>query len=305
MSHRLRRCEPLTRFATKVRIDHEPSQHRDTRWRWFAPGLSVESVRIDDPVPYQFEIQSPYPFILLLDAVRQDGETSLDTLPTSHETDGRDKLILAPGDCTMKGWSTTIGRPIRIVTAYFDPMSPPIAEFFRSRETAFRPILHFQNEALRDTLNKMRYAAENSEFQSRTYGEHLASLLMMELLQVNNTGLLPIKSVTGGLAPKAASLVRDSIEARLREDVSLGDLAALANLSPFHFTRAFKATFGLTPYQFILKRRIDRAKRLLIETDLPIAEIAKDCGFAGPTQFGRTFRIFSEQSPREWRRRRE
>lgn len=303
MSHRLPRHEQFARFGTRVPGDHDPGQHRESRRRWLAPGLSVESVRIDNPIPYQFEIRSPLPFIVLVDSVRRDGETTLDTLPPSTETDGRGKLILAPGSCALKGWSITTGGPIRFATASFDPAATPVAEFFRSREATFRPIVDFQNDPLRDTLSKMRYAAENSEFQSRAYGKHLVSLLILEVLQLNRDGLLPLKPVTGGLAPKTAGRVQDYIEAHLGEDIDIENLAALANLSFFHFNRAFKATFGQPPYRYILKRRIDRAKRLLIETDLPIAKIAEDCGFGGATQFGRMFRIFCEQSPREWRRR--
>jgi AraC family transcriptional regulator len=85
--------------------------------------------------------------------------------------------------------------------------------------------------------------------------------------------------------------VREFVETRLSEGFGLAEMAASAGLSAWHFSRAFKAATGQTPRAFVVARRIERAKRLLAETRMPLAEVARECGFADQahltTAFGR------------------
>lgn len=82
------------------------------------------------------------------------------------------------------------------------------------------------------------------------------------------------------------------IEQNLDGDLSLAALAGVAGLSPSHFARRFKATIGDAPHQYVLARRVNGAKRLLLESDLPLAEIAAALGFSSQAHltgiFGRT-----------------
>ena len=83
--------------------------------------------------------------------------------------------------------------------------------------------------------------------------------------------------------------------------IELETLAGLVNLSQAHFSRAFKISTGLAPYQWQLDARIRRAQQLLSASDATLGEIAHAMGFADPVHFGRTFRKMIGASPGAWR----
>jgi AraC family transcriptional regulator len=106
----------------------------------------------------------------------------------------------------------------------------------------------------------------------------------------------------GALAPHVARRVRERIEESLQCGVSLDELAREAGLSRFHFARSFKATTGLSPHRYLTSRRIERAKHLLAFTELAIAEIALEVGFASQPHFTERFRRATGRTPLEFRR---
>jgi AraC family transcriptional regulator len=94
----------------------------------------------------------------------------------------------------------------------------------------------------------------------------------------------------------------DFMEEHLAEDVSLDVLADLVRLSPYHFLRSFKRSFGEPPHRYWSGRRIERAKTLLASPRTPITEIALDVGFHGTSAFSATFRRITGQAPTDYRR---
>lgn len=91
------------------------------------------------------------------------------------------------------------------------------------------------------------------------------------------------------------------LDAHCDDEISLDDAAALADLSPFHFLRVFRAVLGVTPHQYLVRARLRRAARLLADPSLPITQIALDVGFADLSNFVRTFHRAAGQSPRRFR----
>jgi AraC family transcriptional regulator len=89
---------------------------------------------------------------------------------------------------------------------------------------------------------------------------------------------------------------------RLDGNIRLSDMARECGLSVSHFTRAFRKSFGMSPYRWLLERRIDRAKTLLVDSNLPIIDIAIRCGFSDQTAFTRAFGRIVGDSPGRWRR---
>lgn len=98
--------------------------------------------------------------------------------------------------------------------------------------------------------------------------------------------------------------VIEFVEAQLDQDISLDDLARIAELSPFHFSRVFKLTTGETPYHFVCSRRLARAQQLLIESNMGLAELALACGFASQSHFTAAFSKAFGTSPGRYRRAR-
>jgi len=87
------------------------------------------------------------------------------------------------------------------------------------------------------------------------------------------------------LSETAIRTLRDFIEEHLCTQLTLEDLAALVYLSPFHFARCFKASMGLAPHQYVIARRMELAKRLLLTTRLNVAEIAWSIGYENMSHF--------------------
>lgn len=110
-----------------------------------------------------------------------------------------------------------------------------------------------------------------------------------------------IPATSGGLAPWQLRRVTDYIESHFPERIELATLAAQIHLSQAHFSRAFKASTGVAPYQWQLNSRLRRAQGLLADTDVALGEIAQMTGFADPVHFGKTFRKHVGAPPGAWR----
>lgn len=110
------------------------------------------------------------------------------------------------------------------------------------------------------------------------------------------------RAARGGLAPwqarRVAEMIRESLEGKIR----LSDMARECGLSVSHFTRAFRSSFGMSPYRWLLERKIDCAKKLLLTSGFSIADVAIGSGFADQTTFTRAFRRIAGDSPARWRR---
>jgi transcriptional regulator GlxA family with amidase domain len=96
---------------------------------------------------------------------------------------------------------------------------------------------------------------------------------------------------------------KDRMDAASDEEWPVRRLARVSGVSEAHFARSFKDAFGVPPHRYLLTRRIERAKALLRDTDLPIIEIAFQTGWNSLGTFGRTFRDVTGESPRELRAR--
>lgn len=106
----------------------------------------------------------------------------------------------------------------------------------------------------------------------------------------------------GGLAPWQQRRATEMIRERLDGAVKLRDMAHACGLSVSHFARAFHKSFGMSPYRWLLERRIDGAKVLLATSELPIAHVASQSGFSDQATFTRAFGRIVGDSPGRWRR---
>lgn len=96
---------------------------------------------------------------------------------------------------------------------------------------------------------------------------------------------------------------RDLIDSCYAEQLDVPALAAAAGVSPRHFSRRFRETFGETPRQYLISRRIERAKRLLRAGRLSVLEVCLEVGFASPASFTNTFRSRTGSTPSQYKRR--
>jgi AraC family transcriptional regulator len=159
---------------------------------------------------------------------------------------------------------------------------------------------------VRDPLIQHIGAALLSELQTggiigRLYAESLAHTLAMHLVRQHSTILYSSSRNAGGLPPRKLQRALDYINDNLALDIPLADLAAIVDLSPYHFTRLFKQSMNIAPHQYLIEQRIVVAKRLLTETQLPIADIAYQVGFNSQSHFTTLFRKRVGATPAAYR----
>jgi AraC-like DNA-binding protein len=96
---------------------------------------------------------------------------------------------------------------------------------------------------------------------------------------------------------------RDAMDRAFAQRLDVPALARVAHVSPAHFSRQFRATFGETPHRYLQRRRVERAMELLRETQRPVTEICFDVGFNSVGTFSRTFRSIVGEPPSAYRAR--
>ncbi|MGC2236959.1 MAG: AraC family transcriptional regulator [Pyrinomonadaceae bacterium] len=135
----------------------------------------------------------------------------------------------------------------------------------------------------------------------RLYADSLIQTLTLHLLKNYTTANAASENIHGGLSGYKLRRVKEFIDANLEEDLSLAEIAAVADLSQYHFARAFRKSTGLTPQQYVMRQRIERAKELLAKDDLPIVEISLRTGFKNQSHFTTLFHKFTKLTPKMWR----
>lgn len=128
-----------------------------------------------------------------------------------------------------------------------------------------------------------------------------STLLLTHLVQHYSNVQWQLPTITGGLAPVALRNVLEYIEAHLGEPLLLCDLAAQVSLSEYHFARMFRQSMGVAPHQFVMQRRMARAKALLLSSNQSLTDIALACGFNSASHFSNRFKAAKGITPSQLR----
>jgi AraC family transcriptional regulator len=265
-------------------------------WLWF----SAELVCVR-PTELGYLVRANAPYLALHDFVRTDGETTINGGSRSTLTDARGKLTFVPIGSTAEGWNR-FKSPVSTVFAIH--LESPISDHNAKDISDVPPSLYFENNNLKATLQKLQSVVDGSGINDPAYAETLGLLLLWELRHAADLKHSRLNPVRGGLTGPQLRRVKEFIDAQISKDITISDLAAVAGLSQFHFIRAFKDAVGLSPYQFVLSERIQRARELLSERYLSIAEVARAVGFSDASQLNRVFRKFVGVTPTAFRRER-
>jgi len=225
---------------------------------------------------------------------------------TTHRED-LPHLFGAPGRVCMlpaehqSAW--VIEQPMRFVHLYFAPdalaghavrLLDAEPRLFTLHDRTFIEDVHLAQACTR--IAQLDW----SDLDDRMRANALANDTLSYLVQTQGrTRALPVR---GGLAPHVCRRIAARIDAELHLPLSLGELAAEANLSEFHFARMFRASFGVAPHEWVMQQRLARAQDLLRNTSLPLATIAERCGFASASHFSRRFAVQLGASPSFYRR---
>jgi AraC-like DNA-binding protein len=163
------------------------------------------------------------------------------------------------------------------------------------------PHLHPGDPLLHHMTLVLQAAIDAEGLPGRLYAEALTNALAVHLLRRYGTCRPPVGAWTGGLSKTRLHRTTDYIEAHLEHELSLAEIAAVAQMSPAHFARLFKQETGRTPLQYVIICRIERAKRLLTETAWPIIDIGHRVGFTDQSYFTAVFRKHVATTPKAYR----
>jgi AraC-like DNA-binding protein len=283
----------------RIKVESAGAAKRlSARWR----GLTVDVVRYIDDQPFNYRYRGPHHLLMAVDrAVRVGGETHLDGLPRSAQRDVSGKLSFVPAGHTYRG-TYVPGMPPHLTCVYIDPATLAIDATIGFAQARLSPRLFFDDAILWSTVAKLRALVERPAEDSRAYAEALGAVLAIELMRLDSGAGAVAPPSRGGLASWQKRRVRDAIEGEPSRDWSLAELADLAGLSPTHFARAFKRSFGEAPGRYQLQQRIERAKILLADPSRSVTDVAFACGFDFPGNFSAAFRKVTGMAPSEFRR---
>lgn len=163
-------------------------------------------------------------------------------------------------------------------------------------------IPRFMSES--DVLIQGIFSAVKEELECGKIGgdlliDRLRTTLGIHLLRNYCTTQPKLSSYANGLSKSKLQQVTEYINSHLDQDLKLIELAAIAQISPYHFLRLFKQSLGITPHQYILQRRIERAKSLLQHGQLSIADIAVSVGFCDRSHMTRCFKRIVGVTPKQ------
>jgi AraC family transcriptional regulator len=151
-------------------------------------------------------------------------------------------------------------------------------------------------------LEQALVAVETDLATTRACVARVAALLEKAEAPDEAADAAPRRRVGAGLAPWQARRVAAHVDDNLGLAITIDHLSTLAGLSSSYFCRAFKDTFGEPPHAYIMRKRVERAQHLMLQTREPLSQIALACGLSDQAHLCNLFRRLVGQSPSHWRR---
>ncbi len=172
------------------------------------------------------------------------------------------------------------------------------AQELMQREVELIPQLSIDDPVIGQLAIALKTEIQTGCLSGRLYGESLGTALAARLARNYAVSKPFLEFKASGLSQSQLERVTDYVKANLAQDLSILDLATLTGMSESHFSRSFKQSVGIAPYQYLIKQRVERAKQLLKQQAISISNIALDCGFANQTHLTKVFRRITGVTPK-------
>jgi AraC family transcriptional regulator len=171
------------------------------------------------------------------------------------------------------------------------------------REIELIPQFSIDDPVIQQLALALRTEIQTGCMSGRLYGESLGTALAARLVQNYAVSKPSLEFKANSLPQSQLERVIDYMKANLTQELSILDLATLTNMSESHFSRSFKQSVGIAPYQYLIQQRVERAKQLLKQQVISISDIALDCGFANQTHLTKVFRQITGMTPKAYQKR--
>jgi AraC-like DNA-binding protein len=199
----------------------------------------------------------------------------------------RDHFVFRPPDTTLRS-DLTAGRYIHVLQSR-DTYDQLASEIVPGRAVHLVPKYNLYDPLISQLVITIANEMEGG-FLDHILADSLNTALAVQITRLCSDPTATSLEPSNGLSHARLMRVYDHIEAHLDDRLTLADLAGVACLSPYHFSRSFKQAVGVGPQRYVMHRRVERAKALMRRTDQPLALIAQEVGFADQSHLTSVFR---------------
>jgi AraC family transcriptional regulator len=210
----------------------------------------------------------------------------------------RDHFVFRPPDTTLRS-NLTAGRYIQVLQSR-DVYEHFVSEMVRGGVVHFSPRYNLSDPLISQLVSTIASEIEGG-FLDHILADALNTALAVQMVRLYDDPTAITLTPSNGLSLERLKRVYDYIEAHLDDRLTLTDLASIACLSPYHFSRSFKRSVGIGPTRYVLQRRLERAKTLMRRTNQPLASIAQEAGFADQSHLISVFRRETGVTPGHFR----
>jgi len=226
------------------------------------------------------------------------GMRSLDGKRSRERRDAGDIAIIPAGITHSCSWDA----PAQFMVLAIEPtlLKQFGQDWVNPDQIELRPQFMSESDSfIQSILLTLKGEAEVGGVGSNLLIHSLKTALAVHLLRNYCVTRPKLSSYSNGLSPIGLTLVKEYIHEHLHQDLKLDEIAAIAQVSPYHFLRLFKQSMGITPHQYILQCRLNHAKNLLQHSNLSIVEIATRTGFCDQSHLTRYFKRIIGVTPKQ------
>jgi AraC family transcriptional regulator len=206
-------------------------------------------------------------------------------------------MTLVPAHhCNWASWDRQMeGLIINLKT---DLLARNAAELLAVDRVELLPYFQICDPLILQIALTLKADLKSSKPGGRLYAETMSTALAVHLVRQYSSHERKSVRYLGGLSPTQLKLVINYINDYLDRDLGLEELAAIAQLSTYHFCRSFKQSTGFSPHQYLIRQRVERAKLLLKDGKMEIRDVAIACGFTHQSHLNRHFKRLTGVTPK-------
>jgi AraC family transcriptional regulator len=209
-------------------------------------------------------------------------------------------LFMARSDAEIQERRASHVWPVMVLQLDSSKLVHMAPDQMRAIERSLVSMLGTSDDRLTTLLQALREEVREGCPSGRLYAESMSLALLAYLAGTYATPRLA-DDRAATLSPAQKRGIVDYVRANLASDIAVTELAALVHMSPSHFSRVFKVSFGLSPYRYVMQQRIVAAKDLLAGTALSASQVATSFGFSSQSHFVKVFRQFTGVTPKQFR----